>query len=111
MTIHSAIAVSPSPRLPSGSPHARPVPVQPEGLRGEGRGEGQRHTPEQAAAPHPNPLPAEKRGEGMRMIPETAPFSMEQRAWLNGFFAGVLSLDAQVSPLDGELPGAVAKVL
>ena len=45
------------------------------------------------------------------MIPDTAPFSMEQRAWLNGFFAGVLSLDAQVSPLKGELPGAAAKAL
>lgn len=34
------------------------------------------------------------------LIPETAPFSVEQRAWLNGFFAGLLSLDA--------LPGATA---
>jgi ring-1,2-phenylacetyl-CoA epoxidase subunit PaaE len=36
------------------------------GLRGEGRGEGQPHTPppELVTAPHPNPLPAEKRGEG-----------------------------------------------
>ena len=31
------------------------------------------------------------------LIPETAPFSLEQRAWLNGFFAGLLSLDAQPS--------------
>lgn len=31
------------------------------------------------------------------LIPETAPFSPEQRAWLNGFFAGVLSLDAGAS--------------
>ncbi len=29
------------------------------------------------------------------MIPEGAPFSPEQRAWLNGFFAGLLSLDAK----------------
>jgi len=29
---------------------------------GEGRGEGQQHTPEQAAAPHPSPLPV-KNGE------------------------------------------------
>ncbi len=28
------------------------------------------------------------------LIPETAPFSTEQRAWLNGFFAGLLSLEA-----------------
>ncbi len=27
------------------------------------------------------------------LIPETAPFSPEQRAWLNGFFAGLVSLD------------------
>ena len=26
-------------------------------------------------------------------IPESAPFSAEQRAWLNGFFAGVLAPD------------------
>jgi len=45
------------------------------------------------------------------MIPDTAPFSVEQRSWLNGFFAGVLSLDAQVTPLKGELPGAAAKAL
>jgi sulfite reductase (NADPH) flavoprotein alpha-component len=29
------------------------------------------------------------------MIPENAPFSAEQRAWLNGFFAGLLSTDSQ----------------
>ncbi len=29
------------------------------------------------------------------IIPETAPFSPEQRAWLNGFFAGLLSPDSQ----------------
>ncbi|MBI5131984.1 MAG: sulfite reductase subunit alpha [Rhodopseudomonas palustris] len=27
------------------------------------------------------------------LIPDTAPFSDEQRAWLNGFFAGLVSLD------------------
>ena len=27
------------------------------------------------------------------VLPETAPFTVAQRAWLNGFFAGVLSLD------------------
>ncbi len=27
------------------------------------------------------------------MLPDNAPFSPEQRAWLNGFFAGLLSLD------------------
>ena len=51
------------------------------------------------------------------LVPENAPFSPEQRAWLNGFFAGLLSLDggAQAlsrdaatallgSPLPGEAP-------
>jgi sulfite reductase (NADPH) flavoprotein alpha-component len=33
----------------------------------------------------PPPIPS--------LIPETAPFSDEQRAWLNGFFAGLVSLD------------------
>ena len=28
------------------------------------------------------------------LIPESAPFSTEQRQWLNGFFAGYLGLDA-----------------
>ena len=38
-------------------------------LRGEGRGEGQPRSPalEQAAAPHPNPLPREEWGEGTRV--------------------------------------------
>lgn len=29
----------------------------------------------------------------MSMIPETAPFSEEQRAWLNGFFSGLLGIE------------------
>ena len=29
------------------------------------------------------------------VIPDGAPFSVEQRAWLNGFFAGLLSLDSK----------------
>ena len=33
------------------------------------------------------------------IIPETAPFSAEQRSWLNGFFAGLVSLDNVVTPL------------
>ena len=47
------------------------------------------------------------------VIPDGAPFSMEQRAWLNGFFAGLLSLDAKagISPMTGELPGAAARAL
>ena len=39
----------------------------------------------------PPPIPS--------LIPETAPFSPEQRTWLNGFFAGLLSLDGGVNPL------------
>ena len=34
------------------------------------------------------------------LVPDTAPFSDEQRAWLNGFFAGLVSLDGfGVTPL------------
>src|SRR5262249_49825502 len=34
------------------------------------------------------------------LIPEGAPFTAEQRTWLNGFFAGVLSLEGSgVTPL------------
>ena len=46
------------------------------------------------------------------LVPETAPFSAEQRAWLNGFFAGLVSLDgAGVTALSPEqsaalMPGA-----
>ena len=29
----------------------------------------------------------------LELIPESAPFSLEQRTWLNGFFAGIISLD------------------
>jgi sulfite reductase (NADPH) flavoprotein alpha-component len=43
----------------------------------------------------PPPLPS--------LVPETAPFSEEQRAWLNGFFAGFISLDSfGVTPLSGD---------
>lgn len=40
------------------------------------------------------------------IIPETAPFSPEQRQWLNGFFAGLLALDnAQVAAVPaGQAP-------
>ena len=43
------------------------------------------------------------------IIPETAPFSVDQRAWLNGFFAGFLAPqpgDAQ--PVDGAALGLAA---
>jgi sulfite reductase (NADPH) flavoprotein alpha-component len=46
------------------------------------------------------------------MIPEEAPFSPEQRAWLNGFFAGLLSLDATPGATPaGMLPGAATNAL
>jgi sulfite reductase (NADPH) flavoprotein alpha-component len=42
------------------------------------------------------------------LIPETAPFSPEQRAWLNGFFAGLVSLDgAGVTALSPEQNAAM----
>ncbi len=42
------------------------------------------------------------------LIPETAPFSAEQRSWLNGFLAGLVSLDgAGVTPLSAEQGAAV----
>jgi sulfite reductase (NADPH) flavoprotein alpha-component len=45
------------------------------------------------------------------LIPESAPFTAEQRVWLSGLFAGLLSLDGGVTPLSPEqvaalLPGA-----
>ncbi len=43
-------------------------------------------------------------------IPESAPFSVEQRTWLNGLFAGLISLDEGVTALSNQqaamlLPG------
>lgn len=43
----------------------------------------------------------------MVLIPETAPFSTEQRAWLNGFFAGVLSLDVTAGAAPATLAAPV----
>ena len=46
------------------------------------------------------------------MIPESAPFNSAQRAWLNGFFAGILSLDhAAAPPASGALPGQALNAL
>jgi sulfite reductase (NADPH) flavoprotein alpha-component len=49
---------------------------------------------------------------GQAIIPDEAPFSSEQRAWLNGFFAGLLSLDAipGATPA-GALPDMAANAL
>jgi len=42
------------------------------------------------------------------LIPETAPFTAEQRSWLNGFFAGLVSLDgAAVTALSPEQSAAL----
>jgi sulfite reductase (NADPH) flavoprotein alpha-component len=42
------------------------------------------------------------------LIPETAPFTAEQRVWLNGFFAGLVSLDAAgITPLSPEQNAAL----
>jgi sulfite reductase (NADPH) flavoprotein alpha-component len=34
-----------------------------------------------------------------QLVPESAPFTVEQRTWLNGFFAGLMSLDGAITPL------------
>src|SRR5207244_7880853 len=36
------------------------------------------------------------------LVPDSAPFTAEQRTWLNGFFAGLLSLDGGVIPISPE---------
>jgi len=41
------------------------------------------------------------------LVPETAPFTSEQRAWLNGFFAGIVSLDGAVTALSPEQSAAL----
>ena len=48
----------------------------------------------------PAPIPS--------LVPETAPFSEEQRNWLNGFFAGLISLDKSgVTALSGDQAAAL----
>jgi sulfite reductase (NADPH) flavoprotein alpha-component len=42
------------------------------------------------------------------LIPESAPFSAEQRTWLNGFVAGLLGLDGGVNPLS---PAEIAALM
>ena len=41
------------------------------------------------------------------LIPESAPFSAEQRVWLNGLFAGLLALEPGVTPLSPEQAAAL----
>ncbi|WP_315832756.1 sulfite reductase subunit alpha [Bradyrhizobium prioriisuperbiae] len=45
----------------------------------------------------------------IELIPDNAPFSAEQRSWLNGFLAGLVSLDGGVTPLSPEQGAAVMK--
>ena len=40
-------------------------------------------------APPPQPL--------SHAVPESAPFTPEQRAWLNGFFAGLISVEGSAA--------------
>jgi sulfite reductase (NADPH) flavoprotein alpha-component len=44
----------------------------------------------------------------LSLIPESAPFTAEQRVWLSGLFAGLLSLEGGVTPLS---PDQVAALL
>src|SRR5207248_2059411 len=41
------------------------------------------------------------------LIPEGAPFSTEQRVWLNGLFAGMFSLEHGITPLSPEQAAAL----
>jgi sulfite reductase (NADPH) flavoprotein alpha-component len=42
------------------------------------------------------------------LVPETAPFSEDQRAWLNGFFAGLIALDGSgITPLSNDQGAAL----
>jgi sulfite reductase (NADPH) flavoprotein alpha-component len=49
----------------------------------------------------------------LEILPQSAPFTPEQRTWLNGFFAGLLQLDAPATPLSKQeaaalMPGLLA---
>ncbi len=42
------------------------------------------------------------------LVPETAPFTEDQRAWLNGFFAGLIALDGKgITPLSSDQGAAL----
>ncbi len=43
------------------------------------------------------------------LIPDTAPFTPEQRTWLNGFFAGLVQLEGTVTPLSPDQGAAVMR--
>ena len=42
-------------------------------------------------------------------VPPTAPFTAQQRAWLNGYFAGLTSFAGTATESTGPAPAAVAK--
>ena len=42
----------------------------------------------------------------LQILPDSAPFTPEQRTWLDGFFAGLLGLDQAVTPLSSGRPSA-----
>jgi len=46
---------------------------------------------------------------GISLIPESAPFDTEQRAWLNGFFAGMTGIEEMMAQGGGEFDAAVAQ--
>jgi threonylcarbamoyladenosine tRNA methylthiotransferase MtaB len=75
-------------------PYSSPSPR----LRGEGRGEGQRHAPTSGteAAPHPSPLPTEEWGEGTR--PGTRVITLGCR--LNAYESEVMRGHAAAAGLD-----------
>src|SRR5262249_36729352 len=62
------------PGYASPSPRATPTPPRAPTARGEGRGEGQPHTPTsvRGAAPHPSPLPASGERGSVATAPEAA---------------------------------------
>jgi sulfite reductase (NADPH) flavoprotein alpha-component len=43
----------------------------------------------------------------LQILPDSAPFTPEQRTWLDGFFAGFLGLDQAVTPLSREEAAAL----
>ncbi len=52
-------------------------------------------------------------GQPVPILPDSAPFEPSQRAWLNGFFAGLLSVEAQpgAMPVTGGLPASAQNAL
>jgi sulfite reductase (NADPH) flavoprotein alpha-component len=43
----------------------------------------------------------------LNFLPENAPFTQEQRTWLNGLFAGLMSLDGAIKPLSADEAAAL----